>query len=141
MGIDRCRIRCLRPGQHDPVEAGSFIHEPPNGHDYDMAKDEEVVVQIWGIGPVSTTRIPESEGPAQRAHADLSGATPLPNLPVSSWSCGRLCRTRSRALDFVELDDFWRPFHKFEERTTERPEVFLLRMELARRLVLVAFDE
>jgi quercetin dioxygenase-like cupin family protein len=39
------------------VEAGTFIYEPPNGHHYDMAKDEEVTVQIMGIGPVVTTRI------------------------------------------------------------------------------------
>lgn len=43
------------------VEAGSFIYEPPYGHHYDMAKDEEVVVQIWGMGPVSSTSIPQPE--------------------------------------------------------------------------------
>ncbi len=41
------------------VEAGTFIYEPPNGHHYDMAKDEEVVVQIFGMGPVVTTSIPQ----------------------------------------------------------------------------------
>ena len=40
------------------VEEGTFIYEPPNGHHYDMAKDEEVVVQIFGMGPVNTTSIP-----------------------------------------------------------------------------------
>ncbi len=45
-----------------PVEAGTFIYEPPNGHHYDMAKDEEVTVQIMGFGPVVTTRI-ETDGP------------------------------------------------------------------------------
>ncbi len=44
------------------VEEGSFIYEPPEGHHYDMAKDEEVVVQIWGIGPVNNTQIPQPEG-------------------------------------------------------------------------------
>lgn len=39
------------------VEAGSFIYEPPNGHHYDMAKDEAVTVQIMGMGPVTTTQI------------------------------------------------------------------------------------
>ena len=39
------------------VEASTFIYEPPNGHHYDMAKDEEVTVQIMGMGPVTTTRI------------------------------------------------------------------------------------
>ena len=48
-----------------PVEAGSFVYEPPNGHHYDMAKDEEVIVQIWGMGPVNTTSIPQAEGSSQ----------------------------------------------------------------------------
>ena len=50
------------PDSMIPVEAGSFIYEPPDGHHYDMAKNEEVVVQIWGMGPVNTTRTPQSEG-------------------------------------------------------------------------------
>ena len=41
------------------VEEGTFIYEPPFGHHYDMAKDEEVIVQIMGIGPVKTTSIPQ----------------------------------------------------------------------------------
>ena len=49
------------PDNMIPVEAGTFIYEPPNGHHYDMAKDEEVVVMIWGIGPVNTTQIPQPE--------------------------------------------------------------------------------
>ncbi|HSH74472.1 MAG TPA: cupin domain-containing protein [Longimicrobiales bacterium] len=51
------------PEKMVPVEAGTFIYEPPNGHHYDMAKDEEVIVQIWGMGPVATTSIPQPEGP------------------------------------------------------------------------------
>jgi quercetin dioxygenase-like cupin family protein len=42
-----------------PVHAGTFIYQPPNGHHYDMAKDEEVVVQIFGMGPVVTTSVPQ----------------------------------------------------------------------------------
>jgi quercetin dioxygenase-like cupin family protein len=49
------------PESMTPVEAGTFIYEPPNGHHYDMAKDEEVVVQIWGMGPVTTTSIPQPD--------------------------------------------------------------------------------
>jgi len=45
------------PDNMRSVEAGSFIYEPPYGHHYDMAKDEEVTVQIMGIGPVVTTSI------------------------------------------------------------------------------------
>jgi quercetin dioxygenase-like cupin family protein len=47
------------PDNMRKVEAGTFIYEPPNGHHYDMAKDEEVVVQISGMGPVITTSIPQ----------------------------------------------------------------------------------
>ena len=47
------------PDSMTPVEAGTFIYEPPNGHHYDMAKDEEVIVQIMGMGPVVTTSIPQ----------------------------------------------------------------------------------
>jgi quercetin dioxygenase-like cupin family protein len=43
------------------VEQGTFIYEPPNGHHYDMAKDEEVTVQIMGMGPVITSSIPQPE--------------------------------------------------------------------------------
>lgn len=45
------------PDSMMPVEAGTFIYQPPNGHHYDMAKDEEVVVQIFGMGPVVTTSV------------------------------------------------------------------------------------
>lgn len=37
-----------------PVAAGAFIYQPPGGVHYDLAKDEEVVVQIMGVGPVLT---------------------------------------------------------------------------------------
>ncbi len=54
------------PDSMVPVPAGTFIYEPPNGHHYDMAKDERVVVQIMGIGPVNTTQIPQPGDPAAR---------------------------------------------------------------------------
>jgi quercetin dioxygenase-like cupin family protein len=41
------------------VPTGTFIYQPPNAHHYDMAKDEEVIVQIMGMGPVETTSIPQ----------------------------------------------------------------------------------
>lgn len=47
------------PDSMTPVTAGTFIYEPPNGHHYDMARDEEVIVQIFGMGPVVTTSIPQ----------------------------------------------------------------------------------
>jgi quercetin dioxygenase-like cupin family protein len=45
------------PDSMQRVEPGSFIYEPPNGHHYDMAKDEAVTVQIMGTGPVRTTSL------------------------------------------------------------------------------------
>jgi quercetin dioxygenase-like cupin family protein len=54
------------PDSMVPVPAGTFIYEPPNGHHYDMAKDERVVVQIIGIGPVNTTQLPQLVDPAAR---------------------------------------------------------------------------
>lgn len=46
------------PDKMTAVTAGTFIYEPAGGHHYDMAKDEEVVVQIMGIGPVKTEQLP-----------------------------------------------------------------------------------
>jgi quercetin dioxygenase-like cupin family protein len=43
------------------VPEGSFLFQPADGHHYDMAKDERVVIQISGIGPVNTTSIPQAE--------------------------------------------------------------------------------
>jgi len=45
------------PEKMTPVKPGSFIFEPAFGHHYDMAKDEEVIVQIIGQGPVTSTQI------------------------------------------------------------------------------------
>ena len=36
------------PSKMTPVKAGGFVFHPANGHHYDMAKDEEVIVQISG---------------------------------------------------------------------------------------------
>jgi quercetin dioxygenase-like cupin family protein len=38
--------------------AGSFVSEPPKLPHYTWAKDGEVILQITGIGPASTTSIP-----------------------------------------------------------------------------------
>jgi quercetin dioxygenase-like cupin family protein len=45
------------PEKMTPLKPGSFIFEPANGHHYDQARDEEVVVQIIGPGPVRTTQV------------------------------------------------------------------------------------
>ena len=54
------------PDHMQAMPAGSFIYEPPNGHHYDMAKDEPVTVQIIGIGPVKTTQITAAPTPSSR---------------------------------------------------------------------------
>ena len=48
------------PDHMMPVKAGTFIYEPAGGHHYDMAKDQRVIVQITGMGPVHTTQIQAS---------------------------------------------------------------------------------
>lgn len=56
------------PDKMTPVKAGTFIYEPPNGHHYDMAKDEEVIVEILGMGPVSTTSLEPGRGRGGQDH-------------------------------------------------------------------------
>ncbi len=45
------------PDKMVPMKPGSFIKHPAGGHHYDGAKDEEVVVEIIGMGPVTTTQL------------------------------------------------------------------------------------
>ena len=60
------------PDKMTPVKAGSFIYEPAGGHHYDMAKDEEAVVEIIGMGPVATTSLEPGRGRQGRcSHALL----------------------------------------------------------------------
>lgn len=47
----------FNPAKTVPLTAGSFMMHPAGGHHYDGAKDEEVIVQIVGMGPVTTTQI------------------------------------------------------------------------------------
>jgi len=56
------------PSAMTPVKAGTFIYEPANGHHYDMAKDEEVIVEIIGMGPVSTTSLEPGRGRGGQDH-------------------------------------------------------------------------
>ena len=46
-----------------PVPAGSFVIHHPNQVHYDGAKDEEVHLQIVGMGPSATTPVDESGQP------------------------------------------------------------------------------
>ena len=43
------------PEKAVPIKAGGFMLHPAGLHHYDGAKDEEVIVQIIGRGPVTTT--------------------------------------------------------------------------------------
>jgi len=43
------------PARTIPVKTGGFMLHPAGMHHYDGAKDEEVIVQIIGMGPVATT--------------------------------------------------------------------------------------
>jgi quercetin dioxygenase-like cupin family protein len=49
-----------------PMKAGSYVFHPANGHHFDGAKDEEAVVQITGMGPVTTTQLKTDSGRGQR---------------------------------------------------------------------------
>lgn len=40
-----------------PIKPGGFVFHPAGGHHYDTAKDDEVVLQIVGMGPVATTQL------------------------------------------------------------------------------------
>jgi quercetin dioxygenase-like cupin family protein len=48
-----------------PVPAGSFVVHYPNKIHWDGAKDEEVIVQIMGVGPSGTIRVDENGKPKQ----------------------------------------------------------------------------
>jgi hypothetical protein len=43
------------------LKVGSFMKHPAGAHHFDGAKDEEVIVQIIGYGPSSTTQIRPNE--------------------------------------------------------------------------------
>ena len=42
------------PAKSTPVKTGGFMLHPAGFHHWDGAKDQEVIVQIIGVGPVST---------------------------------------------------------------------------------------
>ena len=52
----------FEPDKTQPLKAGSFMLHPAKAHHYDGAKDEEVVVQIIGIGPSATTLVDPKQG-------------------------------------------------------------------------------
>jgi quercetin dioxygenase-like cupin family protein len=50
------------PSKTVPLKPGSFMKHPAGTHHYDGAKDEEVIVQLVGMGPSTTTRLKPNEG-------------------------------------------------------------------------------
>ena len=44
-----------------PLNAGSYMKHPAGATHFDGAKDEEVILQIVGIGPTSSTRVNPKE--------------------------------------------------------------------------------
>ena len=50
------------PDKTVPLKAGSFMMHPAKAHHFDGAKDEEVIVQIIGIGPSATTLLDPKQG-------------------------------------------------------------------------------
>jgi quercetin dioxygenase-like cupin family protein len=55
------------PDKTVPLKAGSFMLHPAKAHHYDGAKDEEVIVQIVGMGPSGTTLVHPDLGSTGRS--------------------------------------------------------------------------
>lgn len=50
------------PNKTVPLKPGSFMKHPMGTHHFDGAKNEEVIVQLMGTGPSTTTKIDPSKG-------------------------------------------------------------------------------
>jgi quercetin dioxygenase-like cupin family protein len=50
------------PSKAVPLKPGSFMKHPAGTYHWDGAKDEEVIVQLMGMGPSTTTRLNPNEG-------------------------------------------------------------------------------
>jgi hypothetical protein len=50
------------PAKTVPLKAGSFMKHPSGAHHFDGAKDEEVIVEIMGMGPSETTKLHPEKG-------------------------------------------------------------------------------
>lgn len=77
--------KVYNPEKMTPMKPGSFVLHPANGVHYDCAKDEDVIVQIIGMGPVKTINIPQAGDPppgtgrrGAGAGAGGGGAAPPP---------------------------------------------------------------
>jgi mannose-6-phosphate isomerase-like protein (cupin superfamily) len=43
------------PDSTVPVKPGTYVYHKAGGIHYDGAKDEEAVIQVWGMGPATST--------------------------------------------------------------------------------------
>jgi quercetin dioxygenase-like cupin family protein len=50
------------PGSTVGLKPGSYMKHPAGAHHFDGAKEEEVILQIIGYGPSTTTRLRPNEG-------------------------------------------------------------------------------
>jgi quercetin dioxygenase-like cupin family protein len=50
------------PSKTVGLKAGSFMKHPGGGHHFDGAKDEEVILQLMGVGPSGTTMLHPEDG-------------------------------------------------------------------------------
>ena len=50
------------PDKTIPLKPGSYMKHPARLHHFDGAKDEEVILQLVGIGPTGTTRLRPEQG-------------------------------------------------------------------------------
>ena len=57
----------FEPDKTVPLKPGSFMLHPAKAHHFDGAKDEEVVVQIIGIGPSATHLVDPKQGNTGRS--------------------------------------------------------------------------
>jgi quercetin dioxygenase-like cupin family protein len=73
----------FRPDKMVPIKAGGFMFHPANYHHYDGAKDEEVIVQIMGMGPVKTvgTEVDASGKPVTGRGGEGRGRGTAPPAP------------------------------------------------------------
>ena len=107
------------------VEAGSFIYEPPDGHHYDMAKDEEVTVQIMGMGPVVTTGIeatlPTARGGEWKTLFDGSSLDGWRALGTANWELGNGAVTATSGSGLLVSEDSYDDFQLKLEFWVDEP--------------------
>ena len=66
-----------KPETMKPIKPGGFMFHPAGYHHYDQARDEEVIVQIMGMGPVKTVQTEVDEkGQPVSGRGGAGAATP-----------------------------------------------------------------